>query len=199
VSYERTGIRLDGLAQISDHWGVAGRLQYAKGETDLGIFLAPPLVLHHIQGDDLFYGQFNLVGQFHTADLSAIPEGWVLHPGLGINFQRNFLEATANSFGAVSSGVVGPTEDYGTIWASALLEREVRPGQWAPSVSLGLSHEYADDLSIGLDESTYALVGLGLSRMGNDGSRLSINYELQQGLNGNITNQSLVMSYVMNF
>jgi hypothetical protein len=199
VDFNRTGVRLDALAQISEHWGVAGRLQYAKGELDTGVFLAPPVVLQHAQGDDLLYAQFNLQGQYRTADLSYVPEGWVFHPGLGVNFRRNFIEATANSFGAVSSGVVGATEDYGTVWADAVLQREARPGEWAPSMHIGLSHEYADSLALGLEENNYALVGVGLSRMGNDGSRLGVNYDLQRGFNGNITNHSLVVSYNISF
>ncbi|CUH82184.1 hypothetical protein [Tropicibacter naphthalenivorans] len=151
-----------------------------------------------MQGDDRFYFQTELVGTYTAEQMPGLG-AWVFHPVLGMNFQRNFIEATADSFGVVSSGVVGDTEDYGTIWAVANFEKEVPPGAWSPSFKIGLEHEYANDLDAYVQEQNYAIVGLGLSRMDQRGNRIDLSYTRHHGLTGKRHNQALVAAVTVNF
>lgn len=193
------GIRGDILNEFSDHWGVAARAEYSWGQSDLKIAAGPGVMLEHEQGDDHLYTQAELIGQFRNDDLRLIPAGWVVHPVLGIQFQRSFIEATADSFGVVSSGVTGSTEDYGTAWAHLRLERETAPGSWSPNFLLGLEHEYVNDLDEVVKESDYAVFGAGISVMFDKGSRFEVSYTRHQGLQGDRWNQALVGTLTLSF
>ncbi|WP_404405131.1 hypothetical protein [Pelagibacterium halotolerans] len=190
------GIRGDVLHRFTDNWGVSARAEYSVGESDLQI---PAIGYSHVQGDNRFYAQTELVGTFGADDIAFMPEGWVLRPILGANFQRNFIEATADSFGAVSSGVVGDTEDYGMVWGSLGVQQQAAPGQWALNASLGLEHEYINDLNAYVDESTYVVGSVGASMMTSDGHQVVLGYTRHQGLNGNRSNQTLLASFNVSF
>jgi hypothetical protein len=193
------GVRADFLNEFSEHWGVAARAEYSWGESDLKINVGPGLVMEHRQGDDHFYTQAELIGQYRHDDFAFIPEDWVFHPVLGVQFQRSFIEATANSFGAVSSGVVGSTEDYGTVWAHMRLEKEVPPGGWSPNLLLGIEQEFVNDLDGVVDNPTYAVFGAGISKTFGHGNRFEISYTRHQGLEGRRWNQAIVGTLTMNF
>lgn len=193
------GLRADILNEFSDHWGVAGRVEYSWGESDLKIAAGPGLTLEHKQGDDRFYTQAELIGQFRSEDLALIPDGWVAHPVLGIQFQRSFIEATADSFGVVSSGVVGDTEDYGTVWAHFRLEKEVPPGKWSPNFLIGFEREYVNSLDAVVEEPSYAVFGAGLSTMFGQGNRFEVSYTRHQGLQGERWNQALIATLTLTF
>lgn len=193
------GIRADFLEAFSDHWGIAARAEYSWGETDLKINVGPGLVMEHKQGDDHLYTQAELIGQYRSEDFAIIPEDWVLHPVLGIQFQRSFLESTANSFGVVSSGVVGSTENYGTVWAHMRLEKEVPPGGWSPNMLLGIEQEFVNDVDGVVDDPTYAVFGGGISTTFGRGNRFEISYTRHQGLEGRRWNQGIVGTLTMSF
>lgn len=190
------GIRADLLHKFNDNWGISVRGEYSWGETDLQI---PAIGYQHVQGDDRFYTQVELIGSYDSSSFSAVPQGWSLHPTFGINFQRNFLEATADSFGAVSSGLVGDTEDYGMVWASLGLEQMVAPGQWGFNASLGVEHEYVNDLDAFVDESTYIVGSVGASMRTRSGQQVVVGYTRHQGVNGNRWNQTLLASLNFSF
>lgn len=190
------GIRADVLHKFNDNWGVAARVEYSWGETDLQI---PAIGYQHVQGDDRFYAQGELIGTYDSSEIAMVPQGWVLRPTLGANFQRNSIEATADSFGATSSGVVSDTEDYGMVWGSVGLQQQAAPGQWAWNVSLGLEHEYVNDLDAYVDESTYGVGSIGASLMTQTGNRVVVGFTRHQGLNGNRWNQTLLASYNISF
>ncbi len=198
------GLRADVLKKLSDHWGFAGRVQYAWGETDRSVPMPPPPFgpggnMTQSQGDDRFYISGVLKGQFRKADWSILPEQWVLRPVLGANFARSSLEATANNLGVVSSGVLGDTEDYGTIWATATLEKEARPGQWSPSVTFGLEHEYVNDLKSLTTSSNFAIIGLGLSNQISQKTRLTAGVTRHQAFDSSRNNTDLVLSLATTF
>lgn len=199
ITRQAGGVRADILNEFNDHWGVAARAEYSWGESDLKIAAGPGLTLEHKQGDDRFYTQAELIGQFRSDDFGLIPEGWVAHPVLGIQFQRSFLESTADSFGVVSSGVVGDTEDYGTAWAHFRLEKEVPPGGWSPNVLVGFEHEYVNSLDAVVKEPSYAVFGAGLSTMFGKGNRFEVSYTRHQGLNGDRWNQAFVGTLTLAF
>lgn len=193
------GIRGDFLKRFDAHWGVAARAEYSWGETDLKIDVGPGLVMEHKQGDDHLYTQAELIGQYRREDMAFIPENWVFHPVLGAQFQRSFIEKTANSFGVVSSGMVDSTEDYGTAWAHLRLEKETPPGGWSPNFLLGAEQEFVNDLDAVVKEPTYAVLGAGLSKTIGRGNRLEISYTRHQGLDANRWNQAFVGTLTMSF
>lgn len=182
---DKTGLRFDVLHKLSDHWGVAGRILHWRGSNEL---VRPGATVQ--QDYDQTYLQFDLVGQFRTPDLAAIPEGWVLQPNLGVNLQRTVTDSSPG--GRVA-------EDYGTVWAQATLSKLARPGEWSPSATLGIAVDHTDDRDQFLDESTFVIAGAGLSRVGTDGSRIGLSYVLHAGVEGLVSNQTFVASYSFNF
>ncbi|KEA63093.1 hypothetical protein ADIMK_2617 [Marinobacterium lacunae] len=199
IDHDGGGIRVDLLNKFGERWGVAARAEYSWGDTTTQVAVGPGLKLRHAQGDDRFYTQAEVIGTFHHQDLGVAPEGWALHPILGVQYQRNFLEETADSFGEVSSGVVGDTEDYGTLWGHLRLEKEIRPGSASPNLLLGIEHEYVNDLDLFVDERTYAVLGAGVSMTLEKGSRLELSYTRHQGLQDNRSNQALAAIMSWNF
>ncbi|MBD8892207.1 hypothetical protein [Roseibium litorale] len=193
------GIRADILKEFSAHWGVAARAEYSWGTDDLEIGVGPSLTMRHKQADDHLYTQAELIGQFRNSDIGIVPESWVLHPVLGVQFQRSFIQSTANNFGVVSSGVVGATENYGTVWAHLRLEKEAAPGGWSPNFLAGLEQEYANDLDAIVDDPTYAVLGAGLSKTFAKGNRFEVAFTRHQGLQGKRWNQALVGTLTLNF
>lgn len=199
VSRPAGGIRADVLNEFSDHWGVAARAEYSWGTTDLKLNVGPGRIMEHKQGDDHLYSQAELIGQYRSEDFTVIPENWVLHPVLGIQFQRSFLETTANSFGVVSSGVLGSTENYGTVWAHMRLEKEVPPGDWSPNFLVGVEQEFVNDLDAVVEEPTYAVFGAGISTTFGRGNRLEVAYTRHQGVEGRRWNQAIVGTLTLSF
>ncbi|KUP91947.1 autotransporter outer membrane beta-barrel domain-containing protein [Tritonibacter horizontis] len=187
------GLRADLLHQISDHWGLAARAEFSFGQSK-GALNTPFGLLTRSQGDDRLYLQALMVGQYRKADLAAVPQGWVLHPQIGLQFQRSFIEETTDSFGNVVSGAVGKTESYGTMIAKLRLQKEAGIGQWAPGMHIGLEHELVNDLDEYVDEPTYGLFGLTLSRQMSRNARLDVIYTLHHGLKGNRSHDTLVAS-----
>lgn len=193
------GIRADALNEFSDHWGVVARVEYSWGEGDLNTLVGPGVNLRHKQGDDHVYTQAELIGQFRNSDSKIIPEGWVFHPSVGVQFQRDFVEATADSFGVVSSGVAGATENYGTAWAYLRLEKEAPPNHLSPNFLLGFEREYANTLDAVVNEPNYAVFGGGVSLMTATGTRVEVSYTRHQGLQDNRWNQGVVGTVTMSF
>ena len=191
------GLRFDVINKFSDHWGATLRTEYSWGKQELKV-AAGPFIRTHKPGDDHFYLQSELVGNYHNNDFDKIPEGWVLHPVLGMQFQRNFLEATADSFGTVSSGEVGSTENYGTVWGHLRFEKEARPNTLSPSVVIGIEQEYVNDLDEYVDEPTYAVFGGGISIMQQSGNRYELSYLRHQGLKQNRSNEAVVLTATWN-
>ena len=196
---EGIGLRFDMLKKFNDHWGMSARAEYSWGETDLSLDIGPGMVLQHVQGDDRLYLQTELVGTFTAEDSGMVPQGWVMHPAFGALFQRSYLETTANSFGAPSSGVVGDTEDYGLIWGHLRYEKKVAPGQWAPNFTLGLEHEVVNDLDALTQDSTFAVIGAGVSRQQMNGNRVDLSVLRHQGVSGESYSQTLLAAFIMNF
>lgn len=198
VARKAFSLRADVLHKLSDHWGVAGRAEFSFGQAE-GAFNTPGGLLTREQRDDRFYTQVSFVGQYRNKDLGFVPQGWVMHPVLAAQFQRNFLEEVTDSFGNVGSGVVGKTENYGTVSAKLRLQKETRGNDWVPGVTIGLEHEYVNDLDAYVDESTYGLLGASLSKSINRNTRVDLIYSRHQGLKGNRTHDSLVASLAFVF
>ncbi len=197
VQRESLDFRVDFLKKLSDHWGFVSRATYTVGDTTTTIF-GPGL--EQTQKEERYYLQADLVGNFRNQDLSMVPEGWVLHPGVGLSYLRAQLEETQNNFGIRRSGVYGDIEASGSVWAVADLVKEVRPGAgWSPSFKLGLEHVYKDDLSNYIDEKTYILGGIGASFTTKTGNRFQAGFETRQGVKGNRSQNTLVVAYGVTF
>jgi opacity protein-like surface antigen len=195
IDHDGGGLRVDLLNKFSEQWGLAARAEYSWGNTTTEVPAGPGHLLRHAQGDDRFYTQTEMIGTYHD----IAPAGWAMHPILGVQYQRNFLEKTADSFGEVSSGVVGDTEDYGTLWGHLRLEQEVRPGSFSPNLLIGVEHEYVNDLDLFVDEPTYAVLGAGVSITLDKGNRIEVSYAQHYGLNDNRSNQALAAIVSWNF
>lgn len=118
----------------------------------------------------------------------------MLHPQIGLQVQRSFIEETTDSFGNVVSGAAGKTETYGTILAKLRLQKEAGIGAWAPGMHIGIEHEIVNDLDDYVKEPTYGLLGLTLSRQISRNARFDLVYTLHQGLKGHRSNDTLVTS-----
>lgn len=193
------GLRLDAIHQLNDHWGMIGRARYSMGESDLKVPIAPGLTLRRNQSDDRFYTQGEIIGQYRKADMGWIPDGWALHPIIGGQYQRNFIEEVTDNLGNTVSGVDGDTEEYGTAWLKAQFQKEVPPGQWAPNFTLGIEQEWVNSLDEHVDEPTFGFAEIGLSKMWKNGNRLDLVYGRHQGLNDTRWSQSLVASLTVQF
>ncbi|WP_297768920.1 hypothetical protein [uncultured Roseovarius sp.] len=74
------GIRADVLRKFNDNWVALARAEYSWGESDIRV---PAIGFRHVQDDDRFYAQAELIGTFDRDHIAALPEGWVLRPVLG--------------------------------------------------------------------------------------------------------------------
>lgn len=193
-SFDRKGggLRFDALHKFSEHWGTSFRGEYSWGNSTL-ITAAGPFTNTHTQGDDHLYLQSELVGQFHKSDLNILPKDWTFHPVLGLQLQRDFLERTTDSLGSYEAGVVGSTEDYGTLWGHLRFEKNAPPSTWTPNVIVGLEHEYVNDLDEYTSEPTYGVFGGGISMTQRSGTRYELAYLRHQGFKSVRSNQSLVL------
>jgi hypothetical protein len=183
--------------EFSYHWGVVAKGEYQWGTTNLYLnqFTSPgvSIPINNLdQGDDRLYFETQLVGTYED-DNPWIPKGWVAHPVVGATFQRNFIKEVTNSLGTRVSGAVGKAENYGMFLAKLDIEKAATPSpdwQFLPRASIGLQHEYVNDLDAYLRERTYASMSVGIGIM-KSGQRFDIQYTRYQGLTGKRTQQAL--------
>ncbi|MTH79595.1 autotransporter outer membrane beta-barrel domain-containing protein [Paracoccus aestuariivivens] len=194
VEKHEFGLRGDMLRKFNANWGIAARAEYVLGDQDKSIRIAPGITLDHKQDDNRFYTQAELIGTYRSDETALAPEGWVLRPILGAQFQRNFLEETRNSFGALVSGPEGDTEDYGTVWAKIGLQKAAAPGQWSPMASIGLEHEWTNTLDKYVDDPDFVVASLGASMVTKSGAGIVANYTRHEGLNGKRANDCMTFS-----
>jgi hypothetical protein len=188
------GLRGDVLRKFNDNWGLAARAEYVVGEQDKTIDIAPGMQMKHKHGDDRFYTQAELIGTYRSAETPLAPEGWVLRPIIGAQFQKNFLEETRNSLGVLKSGENGDTEEYGTVWAKIGLQKSAAPGEWAPMASIGLEHEWTNSLDDYVDDPDFVVGSLGAAMVTKGGSGIVVNYTRHEGLNGKRANDCLTFA-----
>ena len=119
---------------------------------------------------------------------------------LDLRYQRFFLDDRHDQqrwrFGARTGGEF----DVGNVWARASLTKLAKPGQWSPSVTLGLEHAFKDDYSDFIDEDTHASVRLGASvLLPGGGSTIAVAVDHRAGLNNNRSNTQLLTSFNFSF
>ncbi|ATF20599.1 hypothetical protein [Phaeobacter gallaeciensis] len=199
LSYGGWGLRADALKQFNQNWGVSGRIEYMFGGTDINLPISPTAAIIQKQDDDRLYIQSELVGRFDSSDLNWVPNGWVLNPIFGALYQKSWIEATADNFGNVSSGVNGPTEEYSTIWAKARISKQLAPGTWSPKATLGFEHELTNSLDEYLDEPTYGVVGLGVTYLTKSGGYFDVTYSGRLGLNGIREQNGITIAFTQTF
>jgi hypothetical protein len=187
-------LRFDYARVLNDNWGFAGRLYFSTGENTVTI-KGPGI--SYTQDEDQVYIQGEFAGNFTSEDLAAVPQGWAFQPVLGANFQRYFLDDTTNSVGAPEPG---GEFDVGNVWARASLTKLAKPGQWSPSVTLGLEHAYQDDYGDFIDEDTHASVRLGAAvLLPGGGNTIAVALDHRVGLNGHRSNTQLLTSFNFSF
>ena len=194
VERDAVNLRFDYARILSDNWGFAGRVYFSWGESSVNI-KGPGIT--YTQDEDQIYVQAELGGNFTSQDLNMVPEGWVLRPVIGGNYQRYSLNDTFDSTGALEAG---GEFDVGTVWARASLTKIAKPGQWSPSVTLGLEHVYQDDYGEFIDEDTYASIRVGASvLLPGGGNTIAIALDHRAGLNGKRANTQLLTSFNFTF
>ena len=186
------GLQLRYAEVYTPHWGLAARLDYQRGKAN---YTVSNLFMRQRQDYDenRLYTQAELIGTFSAQDLGLLPQGWLLRPIVGANYQRSFFNT------ASASVLHSKHEDYGAAWVRARLEKQQAPGshwQFLPSVSLGLEAEYANDVDLRLKDRRYALASLGLAVVGGP-YRIDLEYNLRQGMDSRRKAQiiSAVLSY----
>lgn len=199
VNVNGWGVRLDGIQKFNDHWALWARAEYLWARSKMSVSAGPAGELRHDQDDDHLYLQTELVGQYRKEDLSWLGGEMYLAPIFGAVFQRDFIEKTRDSFGVSSAGVTGSVEDYGTVWAKLRLGRMERPDVWLPQATIGIEHEFTNDLDDYMDETNFALIGLGLSRIWKSGHRIDLRYNDHIGFDDVRRNTSLAAAFTLVF
>ncbi|MEN5249595.1 autotransporter outer membrane beta-barrel domain-containing protein [Brucella pseudintermedia] len=194
------GIRGDFVQKFDDHWGVAGRAEYlwSKGETRIP--LGGGMHYGYDQDWGRFYTQASLVGSFTKDTLSFVPEGWVFHPSIGTIYQNNRFNDVRDTFGGVVNGTVGRHDAYATVSANVRLESmDLRPGNLAPYVEVGLEQEVKNDLNLIVDDPTSLHTVIGASLNIGGGTILHLEYGRHDGLKGERRDQALTLHLGMIF
>ena len=180
TSRDEIGFRFDVAKKISDNWGVTGRLFYSTGdltvETPGGTTVTPETML---------YTQAELVGNFAPAGLN----GWVVNPTLGVSYDIDTFETAAPE----------DEKKSGSVWAKATFVKPARPGGWSPNFTLGIEQVYENSTDDFIDDDTFAIIGVGVTRIDKRGNTLNASFERRQGSNGNRVNNVFVVGYAHNF
>ncbi len=193
IDRESVQLRFDYANAFSERWGVHARALYSMGDNDL-LIKGPSIT--ESQPDDYLYLEANLVGTFKSGQLGLVPQGWTLHPQIGISFQRNWEKDTTNSVGAPVSG---STDDQGSVLALAKFEKNTHPGGWAPYFEFGLEHVYKDDLDLYSNETSYVVGGFGVTRVSKSGTALIAAFQRRHGFKGERIFDELVLSANISF
>jgi len=206
VDYRAWGLQLLFAQDFAGPLAAFARAEYLKGESQFSLTqnIAPGVTIpiHYSgQNDDRLYLESQLVGTWDSRNTSWIPATWVLHPVLGATFQRDFVATATTNVGSRIGGAVGSTEDYGLVFGKVVFEKSAAfsPAlQVTPRFTLGVEHEYVDDLDRYVSEPTALVsgIGLGLSRFG---QRLDIDYTRRDGLDNRRDISSLVVALSLAF
>jgi hypothetical protein len=161
----------------------------------------PTFTSQQEQGDDRFYTQWDLVGNFTTKDFDVIPPEWSFQPAVGFAYNLSLLETTADSNGEVAASVGGgETEDFFMLFGRARVERQAfAPWSINPSASIGFTQELVSDLDTLTRDRTYLDVTAGVGVILPENARLDLEYTLRHGLEGVRQNQSFVAALTVSF
>lgn len=194
VERDAINLRFDYARVLNDNWGFAGRAYASFGDNTVSI-KGPGI--SYTQPEDQVYVQAELVGNFTNKEMSSLPPGWAFRPVVGANYQRYMLEDTTDSVGAPEPG---GDFDVGTAWARANLVKLAKPGNWSPSVTLGVEHVYQDDYGAYIDDDTYASIGVGASvLLPGGGNTIAVSLDHREGFNGKRSNSALTTVFNFTF
>ncbi|WP_157958987.1 hypothetical protein [Salinicola endophyticus] len=209
VIRDSRGLRLDYLQKFNDHWGIATRGLYLWGETENRVYDVPTPYgaanLRQKQDDDRYYLQADLVGSWLGDETSWLPDGTLAHPRFGVLYHHSDLGRTTPRLGDIDlpevTGVNGANEDFGLAWAHFTLQRAPRQTfglQWLPSATIGIEQEYANTLNELNDESTYAVIGAGLTAS-MYGQGVFFDYKRYQGVDSDKIDDVFVTGVTLSF
>lgn len=190
------GIRGDFVQIFNQYWGMAARAEYfwATGETRVPI--GGGLRYGYDQDWNRVYSQVSLVGSFNHEALSALPESWVFHPTLRASYQGNHFNDVQDTFGNTVNGTVGPNDAYAMITATARFEdTDLRPGNVAPMLELGVNQEVKNDLDLVVKDPTSIHSSVGASVNFGSGAMMNVAYTRNDGLKGERRDQALTLHF----
>lgn len=183
-SARSTELRFAYVRELNENWGFGNQTYVTFSDSTVS---TPGGTLDASENE--FYTQLEVVGSFGASEVSFVPDGWNLHPVVGVSYQNKSIDTSVGS----------TTEEDGSVWAKAILAKGSRPGTWAPNFTLGLEHVYLTDTGdLYIDETNYAIVGVGVNYLG-DGYSLIASLERRQGLNGNRVSNTLVTGITIDF
>ena len=173
------------VRKLSDNWGIGNQTYLTFGES----YVEDPGGRTE-EDETEFFTQFELVGSFGPDQVGFVPEGWKFHPTFGISYNHLTVKD--------ASGNKVKTED-GSIWAKAVLSKDLNPGGWTPNVTLGVEHVYQSDAGVQfINEDTYGIIGVGALFVGEQGN-FNVALEHRAGFNGNRRENLIVAGYSFDF
>ncbi|MDS9469907.1 autotransporter domain-containing protein [Paracoccus sp. MBLB3053] len=190
------GLRGDLLYVMNDNWAMAHRVIASWGDATTEI-PTPVGTISEDRSSSLFYYQGDLVGTYTDRDMSALGDGWVFHPRLGVVAQHITRDEATNSRGAtVSEAQI----DYGMVQAIARIEKPTfKPGDWSPQFELGMKHEFENSVGEYMDEENYLYSQIALGTKLENGAYFNAAYTRDDGFNGNRRTQTFKLIYSMSF
>jgi len=182
---ESVELRFAYVRKLNETWGIGNQTYLTFGDA----FVTTPGGTTN-EDEVEFYTQLELVGAFGSEQVGFVPEGWKLHPVLGVSYQTASIED--------STGATAANED-GSVWAKAILSKGARPGTWAPNFTAGIEHVYQSSTGTQfIDEDTYGIIGVGARYIGETGS-FNVSFERRQGFKGARVTNTLVAGYTIDF
>ncbi len=178
------GLRSDVLSKFSLHWGLAARADINFGDNETRV-PTPAGTFSLDQDDTRLYGQIDLIGNYTARDFEWMPMKWAFQPNVTAVYQRTEYDDAIDSNGRLVRGTVGSSEDYATVGIGArFVRQDFRPFVLNPYFEVGYDREIKNDLDLTLDEPDIASVSLGASMVVGRSSRLDVDYNRQEGLDG---------------
>lgn len=190
------GIRGDFVQKFNQYWGMAVRAEYFWADGKTRVPLGGGIRYGYDQDWNRVYSQLSLVGSFTQQSLNFLPQSWVFHPTLRAAYQGNHYNDVQDTFGQTVNGTVGPNDAYTMITATARFENaDLRPGNIAPMVEIGVNQEIKNDLNEVVDDPTSIHSSLGASLNFGGGALMNVAYSRNDGLKGERRDQALTIHF----
>lgn len=188
------GIRGDVVRKFNPYWGMAARAEYFWANGDTRVPLGNGIEYGYDQKWSRVYSQVSLVGSFNHQALSFLPQAWVFHPTLRAAYQGDHFKDVRDSFGQTVNGTVGPNDVYAMITATARFENaDLRPGNLAPMVEIGINQDVKNDLNQIVDDPTSIHSSVGVSLNFGGGALMNLVYTRNDGLKGERRDQAVTL------
>lgn len=190
------GVRGDIVQKFNAWWGLAARAEYFWADGETHIPLGGGMKYGYDQDWNRVYAQLSLVGTFTRQSLGFLPQGWAFHPTLKVAYQDNHYNDVEDTFGNTVNGTEGPNDAYAMITANARFEdTDLRPGNIAPMLELGVNQEVKNDLNTVVKDPTSLHTSIGASVNFGHGAMMNVAYSRNDGLKGERRDQALTLHF----